>query len=133
MTVRLLILALTFFGFNNANEKIVTGKLVVVDNPDFYKVNYVLIIVKAGDNFSDTVITNSSGQFLISLPGDKSNNIDVFYSGAGIRTTFLRHIKNLTADTTNLEIEIPRQYKKNILGKARCPKCGKACNCLVNR
>ena len=35
-------------------------------------------------------------------------------------------LKSLAADTTQITIHLPTDYKTNIFGKAYCPKCGKA-------
>ena len=102
------------------------GKLLVNKNSDFYRVDHVSIIVKADSQYFDTVMTNVEGEFLFHLPFEKTKNIDLLYSGVGFGTIYLRHISNLTADTIKLEINIPTQYKRNIFGKAYCPKCGKA-------
>ena len=84
------------------------------------------IIIKIDNVYFDTVTTNTQGEFLFSLPSDKTKNIDLLYSGLGFGTVYLKNINNLTSDTTRFGINIPTQYKKNIFGKAYCPKCGKA-------
>jgi hypothetical protein len=125
MTIRLLILFLTVFGINHNNHKVVTGNLNVGQNTEF-NISYVSIIIKIDNIPFDTVETNSQGRFSISIPNKKSKNIDILYSGIGFATVYLRYIKDLTPDTTNLVIAIPTIYKKNVLGKAYCPKCSKA-------
>ena len=126
MTVRLFILLLTFLSLDQDKDAIVSGRLIINKNPNFYNIDHVSIIIKTGNKPFDTVMTNTNGEFFFSLPKDNSKDIDILYSGIGFGTIYLRHINNLIVDTTNLEIVIPIQYKKNIFGKVHCPKCGKA-------
>jgi hypothetical protein len=126
MTVRLFIILLTLLSLNQDKETVVFGKLVANKNPDFYNIDHVSMIIKTDNEYFDTVITNTQGEFSFSLPIGKTKNIDILYSGLSFRTIYLRHINSLTADSTKLTINIPIQYKKNIFGKAYCPKCGKA-------
>ena len=126
MTIRLIILLLTFISYKTINDKIIMGKLVVTDNPKYYSIEHIFIIIKSGNKVIDTAITSDKGEFQFSIANDKSKDLDIFYSGVGLRTVYLRHIKSLEDDTTQLNINIPTEYKRNIFGKAYCPKCGKA-------
>ena len=126
MTVRLFILLLTLLNLRVDKDTIVCGKLIVNKTPEFYSIDHVSIIIQADNQYFDTVMTNAQGYFSFSLPTGNTKNIDILYSGLGFGTIYLRHINNLTADTTKLEIYVPTEYKKNIFGKAYCPKCGKA-------
>ena len=126
MTVRLFIVLLTILGLHQDKDALVSGKLIVSKNPEQYQVDHVSIIIKTDNRPLDTVITNSKGEFFISLAKGNLKDIDILYSGIGFGTVYLKHINNIILDTTNLDIPIPIQYKKNIFGKAHCPKCGKA-------
>ena len=126
MTVRLFIVLLAILGLNQDKDAFVFGKLIVSKNPEFYQTDHVSIIIKTDNKPFDTVTTNSKGEFFFFLPKENSKDIDILYSGIGFGTVYLRHINNILGDTTNLDISIPVQYKKNIFGKVYCPKCGKA-------
>jgi len=126
MTFRLTILALTIFAFTTKSDKIITGKIYSTDNPQFYNVENIFVILRSDNKPFDTVQTNNKGEFLAIIPSDKQKKIDILYSGIGFGTVYLKHIKQLSADTTNLQIDLANKFKKNIFGKAICPKCNKS-------
>jgi hypothetical protein len=125
MTIRLTILVLTLLAFTSKNDKVLTGRIYSSGNPQFYTVENIFVILRSNNIAFDTVQTNERGEFLATIPTDKENNIDVLYSGIGFGTVYLRHIKQLTTDTTNLQIDLAAKYKKN-LGTPVCPKCRRA-------
>ncbi len=127
MTFRLTLLALTILAFTTTkSDKIITGKIYSSENPKFYSVGNILVILRCDNNPFDSVWTNDKGEFSAIIPSDKQKGIDILYSGIGFGTIYLKHLKELSADTTNLEIDIINTYKKNIFGKAICPKCNKS-------
>lgn len=123
MTFRLTILALTIFAFTTKGDKVIMGKIYSSNNPQFYSVENISIILRSDNIPFDTVRTNDKGEFSAIIPSDKQKKIDIMYSGIGFGTVYLRHIKNLSTDTTNLQIDLANNYKKNIFGTAICPKC----------
>jgi hypothetical protein len=125
MTVRLTILALTFFAFTSKSDKVITGKIYSSDNPQFYSVENIFVILRSDNKPFDTVRTNNNGVFSAVIPISKQRNIDILYSDIGLGTVYLKFIKQLSADTTKLEFDLANKYKKNIFGKAICPKCDK--------
>ena len=125
MTVRLTILTLTLFAFTSKSDKVIIGKIYSSDHPQFYSVENIFVILRSDNKPFDTVRTNDKGEFSANIPSDKRNKIDILYSGIGFGTIYLRHIKQLSADTTNLQIDIANDYKRNIFGTAVCPKCNK--------
>ena len=125
MTIRLTILALTLLAFMTKDERIIMGKIYSSNNPQFYSVKNVFVILRCDNKPFDTVLTNSTGDFSIIIPNDKQKNIDILYSGIGFGTVYLKRIEQLSADKTNLQIDLADNYKKNIFGKAICPKCNK--------
>ena len=126
MTFRLTILALTILAFTTKGDKVVTGKIYSSENPQFYSVENILVILRCDNKAFDSVWTNSKGEFSAIIPSAKQKKIDILYSGLGFGRIYLKHLKELSADTTNLEIDIINTYKKNIFGKAICPKCNKS-------
>lgn len=126
MTVRITILVITLLAFTSKSDKVLTGRIYSTSNPQFYSIENIFVIVRSNNVAFDTVRTNERGEFLAIIPVDKENNIDVLYSGVGFGTVYLRNIKQLSTDTTNLQIDLTAKYKKNIFGAAVCPKCRKA-------
>jgi hypothetical protein len=122
MIVPLLIVLLPFLHYTNDN-KLLEGKLIAAHKNTDYNIAYVFIIIKS-NNSCDTVLTDENGRFSFKFRNEKIKNIDISYMGVGFGTIYLKHLDNNTEDVgTNLEIQIPTVYKKNILGKAYCPKC----------
>jgi hypothetical protein len=127
MTIKAFILPTLFLtlAFSNKSDKKIIGKLYSSDNPLFYSVENIFVILRSDNKAFDTVRTNDKGEFSAIIPSDKQKNIDILYSGIGFGTVYLRHIKQLSADTTNLQIDLANNYKKNFFGTAICPKCSR--------
>jgi hypothetical protein len=123
MTVRSTILLLTLIAFTSKSDKVIKGSIYSSDNPQYYSVENISVILRSNNIAFDTVRTNDRGEFAAIIPSDKETNIDVLYSGIGFGTVYLRHIKQLSTDTTNLQIDLTAKYKKNLFGTAVCPKC----------
>jgi hypothetical protein len=114
---------LTLLAFTSKSSKIITGRIYSSDNPQYCSIENIFVILRSNNIAFDTVQTNGRGEFSAKVPSDKENNIDVLYSGIGFGTVYLRHIKQLTTDVTNLQIDLAAKYKKNLFGTAVCPKC----------
>jgi len=127
MTLKAFILPTLFLtlAFSNKSDIKITGKLYSSNNPQFYSIENILVILRSDNKAFDTVRTNGKGEFSATIPSDKQKKIDILYSGIGFGTVYLRYIKQLSGDTTNLQIDLSNNYKKNIFGKAFCPKCSK--------
>lgn len=125
MTVRLTILALTILAFTTKNDSIIVGRIFSSNLPQFYSVENIFVILRSDNKAFDTVQTNDKGEFSVIVPSDKQKKLDILYSGIGFGTIYLKHIKHLSADTTNLPINLANIYKKNIFGTAICPKCNR--------
>ena len=125
MTVRITILALTFLAFTTKSDRIIAGKIYSSNNPQFYSVENIFVILRCDNKPFDTVRTNDKGEFSAFIPSDKQKKIDILYSGIGFGTVYLKHIKQLSVDTTNLEFDLANKYKKSVFGTAVCPKCNK--------
>jgi hypothetical protein len=127
MTLKAFILPLLFLilAFSNKSDREITGKLYSSDKPKFYSVENILVILRSDNKIFDTVRTNGKGEFSATIPVDNQKKIDILYSGIGFGPVYLRYIKQLSADTINLQIDLANIYKKNIFGKAFCPKCSK--------
>jgi hypothetical protein len=127
MTIKAFILPtlILTLAFSNKSDRKITGKLYSSDNPQFYSVEHIFVILRSDNKAFDTVRTNEKGEFSVTIPSNKQKKIDILYSGIGFGTVYLRHIKQLSADTTNLQIDLANNYKKNIFGTAICPKCNK--------
>jgi len=125
MTMRLTILSLTFLAFTTKSERIIIGKIYSTNNAKIYSVENIFVILRCNNKPFDTVRTNAKGEFSAAIPNDKEKNIDILYSGIGFGTVYLKHIKQLATDTTDLHIDLANSYKKNVFGTAICPKCNK--------
>ncbi|MDI9868929.1 hypothetical protein [Flectobacillus roseus] len=82
----------------------------------------IFVILRSDNKAFDTILTNDKGEFSAIVPGDKQKNIDILYSGIAWGR-YLRHIKPLSVETTDLQIDLANNYKKNVFGIAICPKC----------
>lgn len=125
MTIRLLILSTILLAFVTRGDKTIKGKIYSTKHPEFYSIENISVILCSENKALDTVLTDSNGEFWLNLPADKQTNIDILYSGIGFGTVYLTHIMQLSADTTELNIDLANRYKKNVLGKAFCPRCNK--------
>jgi hypothetical protein len=127
MTIKAFILPALFLtlAFSNKSNRKITGKLYSSENPQFYAVENIFVILRSDNKAFDTVWTNDKGEFSAVIPSDKQNSIDILYSGIGFGTVYLRFIKQLSQDTTNLQIDVINTYRKNTFGTAICPKCTK--------
>jgi hypothetical protein len=126
MIVRLTILALTLLAFTSESKKVISGRIYSSENPQYYSIENISVILRSNNIAFDTVRTNEKGEFSATIPKGKDANIDVLYSGIGFGTVYLQHIKQLIADTTTLQIDLAAKYKKNLFKTAVCPKCRKA-------
>ena len=116
---------MTIFAFTTKSDRIIKGKIYSSDNPQFYTVENIFVILRCDNKPFDTVRTNDKGEFLAVIPIGKEKAIDILYSGIGFGTIYLRRINQLYSDTTDLQIDLNNNYKKNTFGKAICPRCNK--------
>jgi phage FluMu protein Com len=123
MTMRLTILTLFLLSFSAKGDKVIKGKIYSSEHPQFYSIENIYVILRYDNVPFDTVLTNNNGEFLATIPIDKQTKIDILYSGIGFGTIYLKYIKQLSLDTTHLQIDLSKNYKKNIFGTAVCPKC----------
>ena len=123
MKVRLTILVLTLLAFTSKSNKVIIGKIYSSENPQFYSVENIFVILYSDNKLIDTVKTNGKGEFVASIPNGKQKNIDIFYSDIGFGTIYLQRIKQLSSDTTQIQIDLAKKYRKNIFGTSYCPKC----------
>lgn len=119
-------MVLTLFAFTSKSDKVITGKLYSSNNPQYYSIENIFVILRSNNIAFDTVRTNEKGEFWATVPDGRTTNIDILYSGIGFGIVYLQNIKKLSADTTNLQIDLAAKYKKNFFGTAVCPKCRKA-------
>lgn len=114
-------------GYSQADNpsKIITGNIYSSIDPQLYNLANIDIILRCNNKVFDTVQTNDKGHFSIKIPHDKQRKIDILYSGIGFGPVYLRYLNLLSTDTTNLQIDVGKNYRKNIYGTAICPKCNK--------
>jgi len=104
---------------------IVIGKF----NPsykDFNPSNFASLTIEIfdGNKFEKVAKSDDEGNFKFWLHRN-FNSVDLYYSGIGInKKVFLANLKNLT-DTLRVSFLLPKVYKKGLLRKPKCPKCGR--------
>jgi hypothetical protein len=67
-------------------------------------------------------MVQQDGSFTISAPSN--TGFDMYYSGVGIRETYVQAIQPAIIDSVSLAFKLPKVYKKHF-GKPVCPKCNK--------
>jgi hypothetical protein len=50
---------------------------------------------------------------------------DLFITGIGMDTSFIKSITLINNSAINCDLEFPNLHNKNVLGEVTCPKCGK--------
>jgi hypothetical protein len=88
-------------------------------------VEYVAVFVKGGNKVLAKTVTDDKGNFELSFTPEKENSFDFFCNAVGIDTMLLASIKAFESDTAEMTFFIPREPKRNKLGRVVCPKCNR--------
>jgi len=83
------------------------------------------IFIKNKDEIIAETITDSFGKFKLKINPKEEKGFNLFCSGIGNDTMFLKRITNFKNDSIHLKVSIPIKYKRKFLGKVACPICKK--------
>lgn len=89
MTFRLIILALTILAFTTKSDKVVTGKISSSENPQYYSVENILVILRCDNKPLYTVWAYDNGEFSAIVPSGKQKGIGILYSSIGLEQFIL--------------------------------------------
>jgi len=89
------------------------------------KLSGLKIFIKNNDQIISETTTDSFGNFKLIMDLKEEKEWNIFCSGIGNDTLFLKRITEINNDTLNLKISIPIKYKRKLFGKIICPICKK--------
>ena len=110
------------FSFKNSIETVyIFGEL----NPKKAEtdISGLKIFIKNNDKIIAETITDSFGKFKLKINPKEEKGFNLFCSGIGNDTLFLKRITDFKNDSLHLKLSIPIKHKRKFLGKVICPIC----------
>jgi len=83
----------------------------------------ISVLAKVEGKIVSRTNTDSEGNFLLTFAESTSKAIDLFGVGIGMDTLLLFSGANGQVNVNNLRLYLPALVKKNVVGRAYCPKC----------
>jgi len=105
---------------------VITGHLKKNPSAASAHTNGVTVFVKADDKKLAETVTDSKGNFTLSITPGNEKSFDFFCTAADIDTLLIASFTRFESDTPEVTLYVPGIHKKNLLGKVICPKCKKA-------
>jgi hypothetical protein len=115
---------LTSFKFTS-NRLFITGHIYKNPKAESPYFQGISIFVKADNKVVANAITSDKGDFSLVFTPINQKSFDFYCSGVGIDTILLLSTNHFESDHLEMTFHIPSNIKKNLFGKAYCPKCKK--------